>query len=693
VASNDSFDAILEAVRWGHLTAHHNSQDNPGSIMRRILLCASGAALFGLIVLGAGCTFDEPVNPSWDVQVLIPLAEQRYNLIDLVDTTQTAESQSYGVNFLEGDSLLYFFYQDSIPYTTIGDSLNIVPQDDSVNTNLENAYFEAQINDSVHITLGEIAPWLIPFEGHPVTVDSFSFPEIARDFPPSDRMEYVDVDSGYLHLTIANNLPVPVGQLHLRIYHTNNVGYTVADTTLMDLPAGSVARDSINLQGVRLVQYMSVAVEGSSPGSTEPVLINTSDALAAQVMIGTLRVRAGHGYFPQQTVTTDTMLDIHSDHIIHTAQVRRGSIHFHSVNQAPMATVINIRIDNFTAPSGDPLNDVIALGPESQFDSSIALDGYSLTIPPPFIQQLHVVAVSDFDSTTNWVYFNSDQLTYSTYQTDTLYLVYADGILDTVSMGVGPETEQVESLPEDWDQLTIVSASARVTFDSDIDAPLHSDLYLIASRNGIRRDSVHIVETFVPNQDTTIMVEGLETLINRRPDEMILRGSIFTFGDVYLQDTNFLTGRVELDVPISFTLQPSTFRGLISTVHGSIDRPVQSADAEVTVNNHLPLSGRIVVLVAHDSTLFRTNPALTDTLFEVPVDAPVYENGRVQEPVLTTSVIALTTEQIDWFRTAPIYVRPIYFLDGTGGDTLSAYASDFIGFSSIGRFIYRIENE
>jgi hypothetical protein len=61
--------------------------------------------------------------------------------------------------------------------------------------------------------------------------------------------------------------------------------------------------------------------------------------------------------------------------------------------------------------------------------------------------------------------------------------------------------------------------------------------------------------------------------------------------------------------------------------------------------------------------------------------------------VLTTSVIALTTEQIDWFRTAPIYVRPIYFLDGTGGDTLSAYASDFIGFSSIGRFIYRIENE
>lgn len=649
--------------------------------------------LFGLMVMGAGCTFDKPVNPSWDVQVLIPLAEQRYNLIDLVDTTQSFESQGYGVNFQEGDSLLYFFYQDSIPYTTIGDSLNIVPQDDSVNTNLENAYFEAGINDSVDFTLGEIAPSLVPFEGQTIPIPAFSSPQMTRDFPPSDKMEYVDVDSGYLHMTVENHLPVPLGQIHLRIYHTNDPGYTVADDTLFDLPSSGVARDSINLQGVRLVQYMSVAVEGSSPGSTEPVLIDTSDALAAQVMIGTIRVRNGHGYFPQQTVTTDTMLDIHSDHIIHSAQVRRGSIHFHSVNQAPMPVTVNIRIDNFTTPSGDPLTDQVTLGPNSEYDSSMALDGYNLTFPFPFLQQLHVLAVSDFDSTEQWVYFNSDQLTYSTYQTDTLYLEHADGILDTVSMGVGPEVQPVESLPEDWEQLTIVSASLRATFDSDIDAPLHSDLYLIASRYGVRRDSVHIVETFVPNQDTTIVVNGLETLINRRPDEVILRGRIFTFGDVYLQDTNYLTGRVQLDVPISFTLQASTFRGLISTVPNAIDRPVQSADAEVTVNNHLPLSGRIVVLVTHDSTLFRTNPSATDTLFEVPVDAPVYANGRVQEPVQTTSVIALTTEQIDLFRTAPIYVRPTFFLDGTGGDTLSAYASDFIGFSSIGRFIYRIENE
>ncbi|KPL07584.1 hypothetical protein AMJ86_04010, partial [bacterium SM23_57] len=124
-----------------------------------------------------------------------------------------------------------------------------------------------------------------------------------------------------------------------------------------------------------------------------------------------------------------------------------------------------------------------------------------------------------------------------------------------------------------------------------------------------------------------------------------------------------------------------------------IDEPVKNAVADVTVHNHLPLSGQIVVLITHDSTLFRTNPAATDTLITIEVPTPVYANGRVVEPVEATTFIGLLDWQIDLFREAPIYLQPVFLIAGTGEDTLAAYGTDYMGFSAIGRFIYNIETD
>jgi hypothetical protein len=661
--------------------------------MQRSLLCYGIAILMGLILLSAGCTFDEPVNPSWDVQIIIPLSEQRYGLMDLVSSPEEIQSQQYGIGMRENDSLLYFFYQDSIPYSTISDSLYVDPQKDSVNTNLGYAFFDAGVNALVPYTLGEVAPALIPYNGQTIPIPSFSFDDIPKDLAPFANFEYAEIDSGWAHYIVTNNLPVSMDTMNLRLYYTYSPGNVIIDRQLFNIDSGEVVIDSVNMHGMRIVQNLTTAISGASSGSASPVFIETSDSLNIQIIIGRTRVREVNGYLPEQVVTKDTSVALHSSHIVREAKIARGSIFLHSVNETRLHGRIHVQVLNLLSPSGEPFSDSTYMPVENTMNYSAPLDGYTIMMPNPEVQAFDVHAVTYYDSTEQWEHYIYGQRVYTAFNTDTLFLEYIDGVLDTVTVNVGPEEKSVEQIPEGWDQLSLVGASLRVSLNSDIQSELFTNLHLVAQRDGVDRDSILVQENIVPNRDTSFVIHGLERLINSRPDLVVLHGTIATAGDQYLQAQNYFQGNVFVDAPISFTLEPTSINGNITTVADTIDKPVKQAEAEVTTDNHLPLSGRMVVLVTHDSTLFRINPAATDTLIEVGIDAAVYANGRVVEPIYTTNSIGLTDSQIELFRTAPTYLRPVFILDGTHGDTLSAYASDFVGFSAIGKFIYRIDTE
>ena len=661
--------------------------------MLRILLCFGIAILVGLIILGAGCTFDDPVNPSWDVQIIIPLSEQRYSLMDLVRSPEEIQSEQYGIGMRENDSLLYFFYQDSIPYSTISESLYVVPQEDTVNTNLGYAYFNAGVDVIVPYKLGEVAPELIPYNNQTIPIPPFSFDDIPKDFAPFANFEYAEIDSGWAHYIVTNNLPVPMETMNLKLYYTYSPDTVLIDQQLLNVGAGEVVIDSVDMHGMRIVRNLTTSVSGASPGSSTPVLIDTSNSLDIQIIIGKTRVREVNGYLPEQVITKDTTVELHSSHIVREAKIARGSIYLHSVNETRLHGMIHVNVLNMLSPSGDPFTDSTYMPVEGEVDYSAPLDGYTIVMPNPLVQAFDIHAETYYDSTEQWEHYIYGQRVFTSFHTDTLFLEYLDGTLDTITVNVGPEEKEVEPLPEGWDQLNLVGASLRVSLDSDIQSELFTNLHLVAQRDGINRDSILFHETIIPNQDTSFVIHGLERLINSRPDLIVLHGTIGTAGDQYLQAQNYFRGNVMVDAPISFTLEQTSINGRISTIDDPIDDPVSKAVAEVTTDNHLPMSGRVVVLLTHDSTLFRTNPAVADTLIDIGIEAPIYANGRVEEPVFTTNLIGLTDAQIELFRTAPTYIRPTFILDGTQGDTLSAYATDFIGFSAIGRFVYRIDTE
>jgi len=662
--------------------------------MRKTIFGFAVAVFLGLMILGAGCSFDEPINPRWDMQLVIPLSEQRYTLQDLVDTSTALDTTGAGIA-LTTDSLLYFFYQDSIPRFLVGDSIYLPPQMDSINSGLKDLSIETGLDQGVSFTLGEINPWASSHQGETIPVPAFDFIPITKALEPLENLQYADIDSGYLNYSITNNFPVPVQNVVFRMSHTQYPYEQVVTDTINSLGVNETTNASLDLHGTRIFQELSIKLSGSSPGSSSPVEIDITDSIVLLVNVGEIKVIEVVGKVPAQTAMTDSMYALNSGHEIHEAGIQQGTVHLQNHNDTELSATLRIRLSDFTSPQGDTLETETHLEPNSIVNQDIIVDGYTLRIANPANQALHIIAEAIVDPTTEWVHYQKDQDIYTAIQTDTIYLSYVDGILGQVMVDIEPQEKAVEQMPEGWEQLNFVSASLSISLESDISAPITTNIHFVAWREGSPRDSILVQETIVPNQDTSLVIPGLEQLLDDRPDTLKFWGTAEMSGDLHLEASNYFQGILQVDIPISFTATPTTINGDIQETNDAIDqdKQVNGATVETTIHNHLPLSGSVVVLVAHDSTLFRTNPSTLDTLISITIARPTISGGRVTEEAEFDVDIALTDEQIDWFRTVPVYTRAIFHLDGTEGDTLSAYGSDYLGFSAIGRFIYEVDTE
>ncbi len=652
------------------------------------------AVLLGTILLGAGCSFDEPMNPSWNVQLVIPLAEQRYSVYDLKDSSGGPDS-GYGIGFRdEEDSLLFFFYYDTFDTTELGDSLYVPPQHDSVSSGLESAYFDPGIDDSTGFSLGQINPAIAPFHLDSIPVPPFNFGPTAKDLDSLENLEYVIVDSGWFHFTITNNLPVPIDSIHFQFFSTNNPTNIVVDNYLSEpIPAGGVFRDSTDLHDKRIDQLLTVEFTGYSPGSTTPVLVDTSASVIMEARVGRLRAREAYGFFPNQSISKDSFVVWETEHIIRSLGIDRGMVRIAGVNETETSATVTIQLKNFTNEWGDTLESVIYIPPSSTVIDSLELDGYTLVLPDPPSRRLYVYTKAEFDASSDMIHYSSDQEVFATLDMDTTYLAFIDGIIDPVEFVIGPDAQKVEQIPVGWEQLTIAGASLSLRLNSDVSAVIETDFYLYAQQQGANVDSIRVEETITPNRDTLIVIDGLERLINARPDMIVIDGKASVGGDVYLEASNYIEGKVTVDVPCTFALEATMIEGIMETNNDSLSESVISATVEATLLNHLPLSGRVLVLAAHDSLLLADNPAEADTLMNVIIPQAVIANGRVQEVAQAEILLKLNQEQIDIFRSTPNYIQSFFYLDGTGGDTLSVYRSDYLSFSAMATFVFEIDTE
>lgn len=167
---------------------------------RRVFLFFHTFTLISLFLAGCFEIPPEPIAPSWTTQLSIPLIDTIYYLEDAFEKNPNI--------ITHGDQFIYKpdkFEFDSIE---IGKRLKLNPElgvSFSHNIGLLSVQFQSPVK--ITLTASEIIGVIPP---DPSPIPPINSTKLNQDFPVIQEFEYAHFQSGTLHLTIRNSLPIPI---------------------------------------------------------------------------------------------------------------------------------------------------------------------------------------------------------------------------------------------------------------------------------------------------------------------------------------------------------------------------------------------------------------------------------------------------------------------------------------------------
>lgn len=304
----------------------------------------------------------EPVAPTWDTDLTVPVGNRTYSLSDLV------EKDTSMLGYASGGSLLIFKTSMQAKPTYVGDLVKISP-----------------INASTNISLGSfaIAPFTLVM---PVPVPGLA---TGMPLPPLSGLSVnpvtgtiasfygVTLRSGTLQFKIHNNLPatITIGQPIVLQDSTGGTiamffsgGETVAAsggerTATADISGKTITRRVV-LSGIQL----------SEPGSTQT--IPPGDLIVATLDAGNLVARkAVLASIPPQVLLDNATarLALSDSTRVREVKLRSGTLNIHFVSNVSLGAYLKFRLGQLFLANGMLFQDSVLLAANGVADRSINL--------------------------------------------------------------------------------------------------------------------------------------------------------------------------------------------------------------------------------------------------------------------------------------------------------------------------------
>lgn len=234
--------------------------------MRRITLLA---VLFFIFLYGCFEKPSEPVLPTWDVDLTVPILDKTFTLGELVEKDTTYFK--IGTN-----NQIYYSTTGELEATTVGDNLKISDISTSAQTQLGNFEIKDPGTVTADIKAYEIFPSLsqnLP-PGNYIIPSNSPGQTVSANFTAFDNFQSVTFDNGVLKVTATNELPVPlIFPGGLKIYAQSDpsnpiIALFVGDT----LNPNSTKTVEANLAGKTLPAELGFTATIFSPGSDGQVV-------------------------------------------------------------------------------------------------------------------------------------------------------------------------------------------------------------------------------------------------------------------------------------------------------------------------------------------------------------------------------------------------------------------------------------
>lgn len=347
----------------------------------------AGMALV-LTIVSVTC-FNEPLSPvvpSWDVDLTLPLANRYYSLLEIVRKEPTLLTVG------AGNQIIYSTTARGNPIL-LGEAVTLTPPDTTVH--LKFGVFSVTA-PSLSIPLD--IPWLPRGATIPVPDTTFSLGDIEDTIA---TFQSVTFDSGAIHFTITNNLPVPIEMVDV-VRIEDRSSNIVASFSFVPptIPANSARTASDDLRNKTFTNiYRITGLTVHTPGSISPVQIPSGDLLVAGIQATGLKARQAVQAFipPQRLVDNDTAsFELDDSTLVKEAYLLRGRLDFSFVNHVNLDMVFAFRLREVQRPMGSgyiPYADSVVLPALGSGIVAIDLSGARIQSPSfDLVRSLNVVS-------------------------------------------------------------------------------------------------------------------------------------------------------------------------------------------------------------------------------------------------------------------------------------------------------------
>ncbi len=670
--------------------------------------CVSSIFLAFLIFISFDCFNEplEPVAPSWDVNLTVPLANRFYTLSEIVQKDTSMLRVGVGQQII---------YSTTVSTSPLADSnfISINPKDTTLH--IKFGVFRVV---SPPIVRPIQLPWVPQGVSVPIPDTSFSVADLTDSIP---TFQSVTFESGTMSLSIQNNLPVPIdiiSPIHMVDAQGNVIGTFIYTPSTIGPNSSGVASDDLAGKSVgNQIRISGIALH--TQGSPNPVPIPLGDLLVATLSTSNLKARqAVFAEIPAQRLSdNDTARYALDDStIIKEVKIKSGTLNFAFSNRVDLNMVFKFRLNEFQRPVGSayvPYEDSVFIAAQGSGTISLNLAGYKIeSMDGNLIHSVEVVSSVILPSSSGAPVTVSD--------TDKVFIAVSHSfpiIADTAVCVLKPTWVNVNTaigvhfgdLPSQFfGQLSIPSAALGFGTRSSFGFP--TDLYIsISAKKNAAGDSAYLQvplsqKRLQPGVDSVIfdpqeVGQFLSQFSGRLPDSLRISGKVLVNPpDVYSPTLagvgsvgrhSSFSGNIHLDVPLRLGLVDGAYSDTLVVgdttgdghkdfdLHKSTIDNLNSGKFFIQVENGIPMQiGVLTRLLGHTQQTLLLVPQSGQPILATA--ATVDGNGNVTLPARSAATFELNQQEVRQFNPAELLTYFVTLQTTPGSPAVSFKTTDYI---------------
>jgi hypothetical protein len=241
-------------------------------------------------------------SPTWDVDMILPIAHAKLNINNIISDTATIINE-------DEEGFISLVFQQEFIDMNLDTLIKIDAIADEQTHTLDSVIFDDVVIAHT-ATIGE-AIAEIPF-GTTLFPDGSTnsippLPDMMNEdtivINASEYFETMTLHKGWLVIDLVNNFPTDISNVNMTLKNGNNQE-TIANFNFPLIPAGSTATDSSDISGKVLDKNLTAIIHKMDiEASASPVLITYSDAIIIQITITDIGITEATAIFPEQQLT------------------------------------------------------------------------------------------------------------------------------------------------------------------------------------------------------------------------------------------------------------------------------------------------------------------------------------------------------------------------------------------------------